>query len=375
MLYKDPYRIFPKALPSGRTIFYYTTYDDLDRRRQYSTGCVKKTEAKIYCQKLFLAGSLLVKKDMKFSEYTESWFIYADCPYIKLKLMRGFTYSRSHADKKRAFLVNRIIPYFGKISLKKITAAHIEDWLLQIKKSGVSNVTANHYLATLRIILNEAYRKNDIPTNPVKAVQPLSIDSRKKDILTENEVTALFSEENRKVVWVKNLHFLINKTASQTGLRLGEIQALKIENLYKDHILVKHSWDKQYGLKGTKTDKERMVPISKDLFLMISSFYRIEGHAGPFIFSESNGKQPIDHKAIYKWYYRALKAIGIDKEDRVKRNITFHSWRHFANTQLILKGVPQNIIQAVIGHSDDKMTKHYTQFSMEDLKSAILMSQ
>jgi len=375
MRYKDPYRIFPKALPSGRTIFYYTTYDDLERRRQYSTGCVKKTEAKIYCQKLFLAGSLLVKKDKKFSEYTENWFIYDDCPYIKLKLMRGFTYSRSHADKKRAFLVNRIIPYFGKISMKKITAAHIEDWLLQIKKSGVSNVTANHYLATLRIILNEAYRKNEIPTNPIKAVQPLSIDSRKKDILTVDEVTALFSEKNRRVIWRKNLHYLINKTASETGLRLGEIQALKIENLHDDHILVKHSWDKQYGLKGTKSGKERMVPISKNLFLILNSHYHSGSNTGPFVFSESNGKQPIDHKAIYKWYYRALKAIEIDKDTRVERNITFHSWRHYANTQLMIRGVPQNIIQAVIGHSDDKMTKHYTQLSLEDLKNSVLNSQ
>ena len=259
--------------------------------------------------------------------------------------------------------------------MKDITTAHIEDWLLVQKKTGVSNVTVNHYLAALRVIFNEAFRKNDIPTNPIAAVQPLSVDSRKKDVLTNEEVTALFSEKDRKKIWKKNVHYLISLIASQTGMRLGEIQALRIENLYEDHILVKHSWDRVYGLKGTKNGKERIVPIKKSLYESLIKFYQEEGYTEPFIFSASEGHQPIDHKTIYKWFYRAMDAIGIDKESREERNITFHSWRHYVNTQLLAKGIPENIIQAVIGHSDGKMTKHYTAFSLSDMKEALNTNQ
>ena len=371
MRYKDPFRIFPKTLPSGKTVFYYTTYDQLGRRRQFSTGQTRKSDAKRYCQKLFQTGALIQVKDTKFSEYTQDWYIYDKCPYIKSRLMRGFSYSRSMAKHKRAQLDNRILPYLGKYYIKDITVAHIEDWLLAQKKTDVSNLTVNHYLSVLRVIFNEAFRKGDIPYNPIEAVKPLSADSRKKDVLSKGEVSKLFAEANREKIWGNQLHYLFNLTASQTGMRIGEIQALRIENLHKDHIVVKHSWDREYGLKGTKNGKERLVPINESLYRLLKESYQRQKTTEPYIFSVSRGHQPIDHKAVYKWFYRALAEIGIDKKSRERRNVTFHSWRHYVNTLLLAKGVPASIIQAIIGHSDGKMTKHYTNYNLEDLKKAI----
>jgi hypothetical protein len=94
--FKEPYTLFPKTLSSGKTIFYYTTYDQLSRRRQFSTGCVKKSDAKRYCLKLFQSGSMIVEKDKKFTDYTTKWYVYDECSYIQSKLMRGYSYSRSN---------------------------------------------------------------------------------------------------------------------------------------------------------------------------------------------------------------------------------------------------------------------------------------
>lgn len=241
---------------------------------------------------------MIIEKDKKFSEYTKNWFIYDKCSYIQSKLIRRYSYSRSNADKNRTFLINKILPYFGKYYIKDITTAHIEDWLISIKKTGVSNVSANHYLSTLRIIFNEAYRKDDLLLNPIKAVQPLSADSRKKEILTTPEVTLLFDTRNRIKIWPKDIYYLFNLTATQTGMLIGEIQALRIENIHNDHIVVKHSWDRRYGLKGTKTGTERIVPISKDLYSALFNFYRSEGLTDPYIFSANMGK----HQSITKLF-------------------------------------------------------------------------
>ena len=373
MRYRDPYRVFPKTLPSGRTIYYYTAYDHLGRRKQFSTGQIKRSDAKRYCLKLFQTGSLIQIRDKRFSEYTQDWYVYDKCPYIESRLIRGYSYSRSIANNKRSHLENRILPYFGKYFMKDITTAHIEDWLLIQKRTGVSNLTVNHYLSTLRVIFNEAFRKSDIPANPIAAVKPLSEDTRRKDTLTRQEVSKLFEEAARAKIWGNELHYLFNLTASQTGMRIGEIQALRIENLHDDHIVVKHSWDRRYGLKGTKNGKERIVPINDSLSKVLRGFYRIQGASEPYIFSVSAGHQPIDHKAIYKWFYRALERIGIDKKSREERNVTFHSWRYYVNTQLSARGVPESMIQAIIGHSDGKMTKHYTNYNMEDLKRILTL--
>ena len=67
-----------------------------------------------------------------------------------------------------------------------------------------------------------------------------------------------------------------------------------------------------------------------------------------------------------------MKAIGVSEKERKEKNITFHSWRHYYNSYLIKKGVSDNIIQTIMGHSNDgKMTKHYTKLSVDDLKNTL----
>ncbi|OQY39412.1 MAG: hypothetical protein B6229_03760, partial [Spirochaetaceae bacterium 4572_7] len=50
-----------------------------------------------------------------------------------------------------------------------------------------------------------------------------------------------------------------------------------------------------------------------------------------------------------------------------------HSWRYYYNTMLIKRGIPIPIIQAIIGHSNNRtMTENYTKFSSDDLKVVLL---
>jgi len=66
--------------------------------------------------------------------------------------------------------------------------------------------------------------------------------------------------------------------------------------------------------------------------------------------------------------YHALDKIKINTAERKKRNITFHSWRHFFNTLLRSKGIPDSITQKLTGHKTLEMTDRYTKFSLEDYK-------
>jgi len=57
--------------------------------------------------------------------------------------------------------------------------------------------------------------------------------------------------------------------------------------------------------------------------------------------------------------FTALEIIGIDKAERKRRNITFHSWRHFLNSLLINSKIPIQKIQSITGHMTAQMTSHY----------------
>ena len=61
-----------------------------------------------------------------------------------------------------------------------------------------------------------------------------------------------------------------------------------------------------------------------------------------------------------KWLQKALVSMKIDQK---ARNLSAHSLRHGLVTSLKEEGVPQAVIQRVIGHSEAKVTEGYTHLS------------
>jgi integrase len=356
MRFHAPFSLFRRRTGTGLFVWYYTAYDETGQRRQFSTGCIRKSDARRLCFELFRRERLLKNKYPLFRDYTADWFDYDRCLYIKSRLLRSFTYSRSFADGQRSTLTRVIWPYFGGYPLDKINVTLIEKWLTGLKDDGYANVSINHLLSTLKVILNEALRRGDIPVNPALSVRPLAENSKEKGIFSQDEVRKLFDEGKLAEVWDGNeLYYTLNLLASQSGMRLGEIQALSKENIYPDHIDVNHSWDRVYGLKGTKTNKSRQIPISQDLYERLMKLAVTQTEGG-LVFSLCGGRAPVEHKHIYKWFKRALERIGISEKKRKERNLSFHSWRHYVNSQLRAKGIPDSIVQSITGHSN--LRKH-----------------
>lgn len=97
MRYKAPFQLFKKKLASGSKVYYYTTYDILNHRKQFSTGCKTKSEALKYCMELFKKDQLIHEQSTLFGKFTKNWFIYEKCPYIQNNLARGMHFTRSSA--------------------------------------------------------------------------------------------------------------------------------------------------------------------------------------------------------------------------------------------------------------------------------------
>jgi len=361
--YKEDFTIFPRTLNSGKIVWYYQTYNnDGKRTTARSTGQKTKTAARAYCQRLLKEGSLVPSKVPTFQEYTENWFIYDKCLYIKGRLARGKTFSRTYADIQRGNLKKYLWPYFGKKKLDKITPGEIEKWLFSFIDLGLSRKTANNNLNTFSVILNEAERLGVLKENPIQKVAPLTKESKPKGILSLDEIKSLFSSMS---TWDNEFLFTANILAASTGLRLGEVQALRYENVHENYIHVCYSYERNgYGLKETKTGKTRDIPIPPRVSELLLSLRKY--HTEGYVFSYDKGQTPIYFKTITQGLYKAMVNIGIDDEQRKIRNITFHSWRHFFNTTLRSQGVIDSKVQSLTGHSSKAMTNHYTHFQVED---------
>lgn len=169
----------------------------------------------------------------------------------------------------------------------------------------------------------------------------------------------LFNKQRVKNIWKSEIYYLINLTALYTGCRIGEILALTIEKVCKYYIVVSASYDRKYGLKGTKSGYARYVPIPVYLYEMLISFYNKSPNT--FIFpSPVLRNKPISYNSVTVNFKKSLIKIGITSEIRKERLLSFHSYRHYVNTKLIESGISDEIIRRVIGHRNVKMTENYS---------------
>ena len=267
MRYREPFTVFPRKMKSGLVVWYYQTYDTNSRRTTArSTGQTSKGAARVYCNKLYKEDALIPNRgrNLFFSKYAENWWDWDKCEYVKFRQSRR-DLSRNYIKTAKLNLKNHILPRFGKMRLDAITSYDIEKWVLEFSAKGLSNQTANINLTFLNIMLTDAIRRGLLDSNPADNVSHLKNNTRKRDILTANEVSLIFDFESIEKVWKKKIYYLANLLSACTGLRIGEILAVRGEVLFDGYILVSKQYDFKYGLIPTKTRSSRQVPVPSEL--------------------------------------------------------------------------------------------------------------
>ena len=78
-----------------------------------------------------------------------------------------------------------------------------------------------------------------------------------------------------------------------------------------------------------------------------------------YIFSFTKGALPASSSYVAKEFKKALQKIGVSKTEIKQRGLTFHSWRHFLNTELQRQGLTVSQVQSVTGHKSERMTEWY----------------
>ena len=148
---------------------------------------------------------------------------------------------------------------------------------------------------------------------------------------------------------------------------MGEIQALRVENVHEEYLSITHAWTRKYGLVESSRTKNhsRDIPLPRRTYDRIQELCEILGDG--FIFS-FDGKEPANHTSIGTFFKETLDRAEIDHK---ARNITFHSWRHWFNTAMRAQRVPDSMLRSVTGHHSREMTELYTGFQLEHYKDVI----
>lgn len=370
---REPFTL-TKRNTGKKIVYYYFAYDDQGKRRKFSTGCTTKSQALAYTMELYKSDSLIpVKKEpvvaLTFGTYAKGWWT-PDCEYVKAEALRGRKLTAQYINTNKQLMDKHILPTFRSSVLAEITSAKIEAWQRYlIERKKLSTKYANNILSIFSVILDEARREGHIKANPAREVRAFANNSKERGILSFDEARDLLTNLS---YWDNPIAYTASLLAACTGMRIGEIRALRPCDLRDGYIHIEHSVDLQGALKSTKTGDKRDLPLPQSL---MDALRTLASHAGKEgrIFSVAG--VPMSAAAIRDGFYRALTVKGIKREERKKRNITFHSWRHFLNSQLLSNGINESKTRKITGHSTAEMTDRYTKFLVNDFADVLKITE
>jgi integrase len=154
-------------------------------------------------------------------------------------------------------------------------------------------------------------------------------------------------------------------TALKTGLRLGELLALKWEDidLVTGKIVVRRNlWrDKEASPKGGRS---REVPLSDDAIATLKAHRAVTMLKSSYVFCDSGGNR-LSHKMVSNLVPRICKKAGLAKR------LTMHDLRHTFASHLVMRGVTLKAVQELLGHASIDMTLRYAHLSPDVKRDAV----
>jgi integrase len=224
-----------------------------------------------------------------------------------------------------------------------------------LAEGRLSRRTIQKILVLLHGILKRAKRKGWIAANPAADAERVSVRRTGEfNVLTPEEVHAIARADGSE------LFGALFVTAAFTGLRMGELRALRWSDIDfgKRVVHVRRSFTgSSFG--APKSQRVRSVPISDPVARVLERLSRRPHDTQPdeLVFSLGHNL-PFHHDTARKRFYAALDAAGLGRL-RVKDDpIVFHDLRHTFGT-LAVQAFPLSDVKAMMGHADISTTMIY----------------
>lgn len=126
------------------------------------------------------------------------------------------------------------------------------------------------------------------------------------------------------------------------GLRIGEASSLTPSQIDKDRRVIR--------LIG-KGNKERLVPMPPSLLEGLRKAWSTHRNPNWLFANAPQGKH-----ILLKTLYRAFNHARVEAQ---LLDATPHVFRHSYATRLLEKGVPVQVVQIILGHSNARTTQTY----------------
>jgi len=276
----------------------------------------------------------------------------------------------------RDMLTNHVLPKLGGYRLRDVTPVVVQDFLTRKRAEGYVTVVRNdkerkevrrdfagQTLAHMRNVVSAIFNRAKnlgmfTGENPAVGTSLPKIAAKERQALTAEEATRLIAA-------LPGQYSTLGALLFTTGLRIGEAAGLKWKRIdfAKGALTVAENYTKRHWTTPKSAKSVRTVPVPR---AVLDALAALRGDRGldDTVFVTSHGN-PIDQNTTCaKILKPAAKRAGVPWA-------TWHSFRHSNATFADAQGMTMAERQKALGHSEARMTLHYTHPEMERVRAGV----
>ena len=279
----------------------------------------------------------------------------------------------------KAYQGTLLVPFYD-YKVRNITGYMIDELLDSVRKKDgdrPSKKTMQVMKAQLSAIFNYAVKHEFIDKSPMVQTKARPSARRKADTIqvpTETQIKAILQDAKKKDEHGRTYPLLypLFLLAVSTGMRIGELLGLRVSDVNTETNTI--DINKQLTTEGDsqtlKTySSSRIIYVQHDILMTVleSTKEQRDNH-------ELSPEQKVFGTILYQTAANKIYRF-MHTSPEVPKGFTFHMFRHFHATQLLLKGVNVKEVSKRLGHKDIGVTLNlYAHWIPEmDKKAANLM--
>ncbi len=307
-------------------------------------------------------------RQLLFSGLVQPWLRVAVQQWARFRLGTGHAFSTVEVDVRALRWLSRFLTdchpdITDAAGMTRPVLEHYLSWLLG---AGVAGNSKSNYLVCLRSFLDAARRHGWLPDlAPQAAIYLDDLPTRPRPLprfAPEYLMAQLGDPANlARLPDATSRHLVV--VLIETGLRASDACALQVNPLVEDSV----GWPclRYYN---TKMAAEKLVPLSARAAQAIRDQqdhlrerwpHALPPRLFPAPVANPDGQRPISYAALRTRLARWEQAIGLHDEAGQPVRVTAHQFRHTLGTRMINRGVPQHVVQQLLGHASPLMTARY----------------
>ena len=250
---------------------------------------------------------------------------------------------------------------FGEFQLYEIRQVHLEEYQDRRKNQNRADATIDMEIKYAQTAVTKAFDNDMIDGHCLKAFR------KTKRLLKEGanaRKIVISFDQYLKLINAASKHYReVLIIAYNTGMRLGEIKALRWSYIAKKALMIR------LPAEVTKEDRAKNIPINHHVKTVLDSIPQMLPPKDYVI--NYMGKQMSGKSSLKKQFGETCKKAGILYGRKTNGGIIFHDIRRTVKTNMLLAGVDKPHRDTILGHSLKGMDANYIVTNDESLTKAM----